>query len=285
MTELVRQVRPLRGYHPKARLFTGPILGCLWLVMLASAAHGGDYTGGDTGDELPIDDMPLTFDEPFDDLSVSAWGPGTRWIAHTPWSGDFGGARFADPGQRTPFKTENGILRIEAKRDPEGDWQSGLLASVDPKGNGFAQQYGYFEMRAQLPVGPGVWPAFWLIGKDRSKSTAEIDVMEFYGDKPDGYSSVIHVWHRDDKDDSQFSRIEVFGDADPRDFHTYGVKIDSEFIRMYFDRKLVWKAETRPEHRQPMYMLLNLALVEKTADQAPDPSHMFIDYVRAYDLQ
>ncbi len=33
-----------------------------------------------------------------------------------------------------------------------------------------------------------------------------------------------------------------------------------------------------------MYVLLNLALVEKTADQAPDPSHMFIDYIRAYDL-
>lgn len=285
MTSTVREARPSWARYPQARLFARPILGCLWLVMLASAAFGGGYTGGDSGDELQVDDMPLTFDEPFDTLSVSAWGPGTRWIAHTPWSGDFGGARFADPGQRTPFKTENGILRIEAKRDPEGDWQSGLLASVDAKGNGFAQQYGYFEMRARLPVGPGVWPAFWLIGKDRSKSTAEIDVMEFYGDKPDGYSSVIHVWHRDDKDDSQFSRIEVFGDADPRDFHTYGVKIDSEFIRMYFDRKLVWKAETRPEHRQPMYMLLNLALVEKTADQAPDPSHMFIDYVRAYDLQ
>ncbi len=254
-------------------------------MMLVSVTHAGGYTAGDTGDELPVDDMQLTFDENFDDLSVSAWGPGTRWIAHTPWSGDFGGARFANPGQRTPFKAENGILRIEAKRDPEGDWQSGLLASVDAKGNGFAQQYGYFEMRARLPVGPGVWPAFWLVGKDRSKSTAEIDVMEFYGDKPEGYSSVIHVWHRDAKDDSQFSRIEVFRDTDPQDFHTYGVKIDSEFIRMYFDRKLVWKAETRPEHRQPMYVLLNLALVEKTADHAPDPSHMFIDYVRAYDLQ
>ncbi len=126
--------------------------------MLASGASADGYTGGDTGDALPVDDMRLTFDENFDELDVSAWGPGTRWIAHTPWSGDFGGARFANPGERTPFKTENGILRIEAKRDPEGDWQSGLLASVDTKGNGFAQQYGYFEMRAQLPVGPGYGP-------------------------------------------------------------------------------------------------------------------------------
>ncbi len=46
--------------------------------------------------------------------------------------------------------------------------------------------------------------------------------MEFYGDKPDGYSSVIHVWHRDDKNDFQFSRIEVFRDADPRNFTPMG---------------------------------------------------------------
>jgi beta-glucanase (GH16 family) len=174
------------------------------------------------------------------------------------------------------------VLRIEASRDKKGDWGSGLLASVDPKGNGFAQEYGYFEMRARLPKGAGVWPAFWLIGKDRSKYTAEIDVLEFYGDKPGGFSSVTHVWHRDGRHVSDFKRIEVFGKADPGDFHTYGVKVDEDFIRVYFDGNLQWKSPTQAEHRQPLYILLNLALVEKTRDKAPDPSFMHVDYVRAW---
>ncbi|WP_246248964.1 glycoside hydrolase family 16 protein [Chelativorans alearense] len=255
-------------------------------VLLAAAALAAMIASpgiaGSAEDRLDLEEMSVSFEEEFDTLSVSAWGPGTRWIAHTPWSGDFGGARFADPEER-PFTVDDGILRIEAKRDAEGEWRSGLLASVDPKGNGFAQQYGYFEMRARLPVGPGVWPAFWLIGKDRSRFTAEIDVIEFYGDKPDGYSSVVHVWHRDGRHYSRYMRNEVFGDADPGDFHTYGVKIDRDWIRFYFDRELVWKTETQEEHRQPLYILVNLALVDgPTKNDTLDPSHMDVDYVRAY---
>lgn len=251
----------------------------------AAPIFADDAASGDTGDALDLDKMKITFADEFDDLSVSAWGPGTRWIAHTPWSGDFGGARFANPKDGFPFTIDDGVLRIESSKDGEGEWRSGLLASVDPKGNGFAQQYGYFETRAQLPTGPGLWPAFWLIGKDRSKLTAEIDVMEYYGDKPDGYSSTVHVWYKTGEHYSKFSRINAFLKAKPGDFHTYGVKIDPKYIRMYFDRKLVWKTETRPEHQQPMYVLLNLGLVDNvTKASAPDPSHMFVDYVHVYGL-
>ncbi|MET3855755.1 MULTISPECIES: glycoside hydrolase family 16 protein [unclassified Rhizobium] len=267
-----------------------PLLLALCAAALAMAAPAPVFAEdaavtGDTGDGLDLDKMKMTFADEFDDLSVSAWGPGTRWIAHTPWSGDFGGARFANPKDGFPFTVDDGVLRIESSKDGKGEWRSGLLASVDPKGNGFAQQYGYFETRAQLPTGPGLWPAFWLIGKDRSKSTAEIDVMEYYGDKPDGYSSTVHVWYRNGDHYSKFSRINAFLKNKPGDFHTYGVKIDEKYIRMYFDRQMVWKTETRPEHQQPMYVLLNLGLVDNvTKASAPDPSHMYVDYVHVYAL-
>ncbi|WP_245472205.1 glycoside hydrolase family 16 protein [Rhizobium jaguaris] len=255
-------------------------------ATLALLGSGVAAQAGDTGDELDISKMTLTFEDNFDSLSVSPWGPGTRWIAHTPWNGDFGGARFTDPKGDFPFKTEDGMLRITAARDSKGEWRSGLLASVDAKGDGFSQQYGYFEMRARLPDGPGVWPAFWLIGKDRSKSTAEIDVLEYYGDKPGAYSATVHVWHRGGKHDSDYSRINVFGDSSPTDLHTYGVKIDTDFIRMYFDGKFVWKTKVLPEHRQPMYILVNLGIVDSiTKMVAPDPSFMFVDYVRAYQFK
>jgi hypothetical protein len=110
--------------------------------------------------------------------------------------------------------------------------------------------------------------------------------MEYYGDKPGAYSATVHVWHRDGKHDSAYSRIKVFGSSSPSDQHTYGVKIDSEFIRMYFDRKLVWKTKTLPEHRQPLYLLLNLGLVDGiTKMVASDPSFMFVDHVTAYQFK
>src|SRR3546814_11922334 len=68
---------------------------------------------------LPI--YRITFDENFDTLDVSPWGPGTRWIAHTPWYGDFGAAKFTDPSANFPFKTRDGILTIEMRQDPGGE--------------------------------------------------------------------------------------------------------------------------------------------------------------------
>jgi beta-glucanase (GH16 family) len=254
-------------------------------LMLALPTYGDGNVSGDTGDNLDIGRMKLSFEDPFNEINVSPWGPNTRWIAHTPWAGDFGGAQFADPTDKFPFTVKDGILRIEASKSSDGTWRAGLLASVDPDGNGFSQQYGYFEMRASLPSGPGLWPAFWLIGKDRSKSTAEIDAMEYYGDKPNGYSSTVHVWHKDGSHYSDFSRVNVFETADPTAYHTYGVKVDSAYVRMYFDGKLAWKTKTQPEYRQPLYILLNLGMVDGVTKMvAPDPSFMSVDYVRAYAL-
>ena len=78
-----------------------------------------------TAQSAPIDPTSLTptFDENFDKLDVSAWGPGTRWIAHTPWNGDYGDARFTDPGPDFPFPTRDGMLRIEARKGDDGKWR------------------------------------------------------------------------------------------------------------------------------------------------------------------
>jgi glycosyltransferase involved in cell wall biosynthesis len=183
-----------------------------------------------------------TFAENFNSLSVSAWGEnGSRWIAHTPWHGDFGDAEFVDPQPEFPFRVKDGVLEIEARKGPDGKWRSGLLASAKPDGSGFAQRFGYFELRAQLPSGPGVWPAFWLNANQPQGSKepgVEIDVLEYYGQFTDGYHSVVHVW---DPIDTAKSRHEdhitnVPPGALISGFHTYGVDVEKDWITFYFDR-------------------------------------------------
>jgi len=239
---------------------------------------------------LDLSDFELTFREEFDGpLDVSAWGPGTRWIAHTPWAGDFGDARFADPGEDFPFTIKDGIIRIEARKDRNGKWSSGLLASNDPRGNGFSQQYGYFEMRAKLPPGPGVWPAFWLnssynrkdktAGKDGS---VEIDIMEYYGRTPSSFTATVHVW-RPRPHHSKGHTVTTKPYEVSSGFHNYGCMVEPEEITMYFDGVEVWRAKTPPEHNKPLMVLLNLALGPGwPIDKTPNPSIMEVDYVRVY---
>jgi hypothetical protein len=239
---------------------------------------------------LDLSDFQLTFREEFDGpLDVSAWGPDTRWIAHTPWAGDFGDARFADPSSYFPFTIKDSILRIEARKDEEGKWSSGLLASNDPLGNGFSQQYGYFEMRAKLPPGPGVWPAFWLCSSyNRKDKTAgrdgsvEIDVLEYYGRTPCSFAATVHTWqpkpHWSEGHPITTKPYEVSSG-----FHRYGCLIDKQHITMYFDGIEVWQCKTPPEHNKPLMLLLNLALGPGwPIDKTLNPSIMEVDYVRVY---
>ena len=240
---------------------------------------------------LDLGDYHLTFDEEFDELSVSAWGPvgegGTTWIAHTPWNGDFGDAEFVDPQEGFPFTIEDGILRIEVKK-VNGEWQSGLLSASDPEGNGFSQKYGYFECRAKFPKGPGTWPAFWLMGKKNLEPATdptinpEVDVVEHYGHWPNRFSYVLHLWGRGGAESlHEGKRIKVFGVEE--DFHTYGVMIDEDYITLYFDGVEMDRMETPDGVKVPLYPIVNLALGPGwPTDKTPDPSYMYVDYIKVY---
>ena len=127
--------------------------------MMAGVAQAQSVNGT----ALDLCGLRPTFTEDFNDLKVSAWKIGdNRWIAHTPWHGDFGDAGFSNPQTDFPFTVKDGLLRIEARKEANGKWHSGLLASADQWNDGFSQLYGYFEVRMKIPKGPGTWPAFWL---------------------------------------------------------------------------------------------------------------------------
>ena len=234
---------------------------------------------------LNLDSFELTFNEEFDGpLDVSPRGPGTRWIAHLPYGGGFGNATFADPGDEFPFTLDEGLLRIEARK-AGSKWESGLLCSVDTEGRGFLQRYGYFEMRAKFPRGPGTWPAFWLLTPERLRSDTrrsfEIDIVEQYGHSSQRLHNVVHWWNADG---THRGTGQVFWVEDmSTDFHTYGCMLDEQFLVFYFDGKEMWRMETPEEAKQEMYLVLNLAMgAGWPMDQTPNPSYMYVDYVRVY---
>jgi beta-glucanase (GH16 family) len=69
-----------------------------------------------------------------------------------------------------PFKVRDDVLSIVASRTPSdlkevlfsNEYVSGVLTTQ----KSFFQKYGYFEIRAKIPLSVGVWPAFWLLAND-----------------------------------------------------------------------------------------------------------------------
>jgi glycosyltransferase involved in cell wall biosynthesis len=282
----------VRGHSP------GPALpessGRGWVARLALRGAlligvGSVAGGAALGAQIDPCQLHSTFTEDFNTLSVSARGEkSSRWIAHTPWNGDFGDAAFADPQPDFPFRVKDGILEIEARKDADGKWQSGLLASATPTHSGFAQRYGYFEMRAELPPGPGTWPGFWLNANQPHGDTrpgVEIDVIEYYGQFPDAYHSVVHVWDQADPQKSrQYDHITAVPPGSlTSGFHTYGVDVEPDWITFYLDRRETWRLATPPELKDPMMVLIDLALGSGwPIDQTPNPSIMKVDYVHVF---
>jgi beta-glucanase (GH16 family) len=232
----------------------------------------------------------LVFDEEFNGpLSISAYGPGTKWIAHTPYGGDFGSAWFCNPTDPTPPSTvSNGILTIKAWFDPVSNhWRSGLLSSVDTNGNGFSQALGYWECRMQLPPGAGVWPAFWLDGlgsfKNPKTNVAEVDILEAYGVNINVAHQNVHIWNPQGRKISGSGNSYTMQTSPTGNYRVYSCLITPQFITFAIDSQMVWETPTPPEATEPLYVMVDLALGGGwPIDQTPNPSFLHVDYIRAY---
>jgi beta-glucanase (GH16 family) len=239
---------------------------------------------------IDLSKFVLTFNDEFDSLSAGSTNASTAtWYTRTPWNGDFGSASFASSLTNGTFSVTDGVLGIEAQQSASGKWTSGLLASVDGNGEGFSQQYGYFEIRAQLPTGAGTWPAFWLVGMNRldptSTYTAEVDIMEHYDALPNSFTSKLHVWARDGSGghDWSYHRTTVENGGVATGFHTYGALIHEDVTTFYFDGNPVWSAATPEEHKQAMMILADLGMGGGwPIDSSADGATMKIDYIRVY---
>ena len=236
---------------------------------------------------LNLTGYKLTFSDEFDSVdTISAWGPldgeKKKWISHKPDGGSFGDSLFMSQKDGFPFVVENGVLRIEAKK-VGNQWQSGLICSNDPKGRGFAQKYGYFEMRAKFPEGAGVWPAFWLLSQKSAseKVGLEIDIIEEYGHQPEVFCATYHWWFTGGGHRGVGNSLTVTDMS--KDFHNYGFMWNEREMIWYFDGVELWRQLTPDDYHVPFYVLANLALGSGwPIDKVPNPSYMYIDYIRVY---
>ncbi len=236
---------------------------------------------------LNLSGYKLTYDDEFNTFSSSPDGS----------SGDFkttfyfGGRSLPSNGEHefysdssvgvNPFSLQNGALDITATPGGPAADTSGLITTE----KSFSQTYGYFEMRAQLPQGQGMWPAFWLLPSDKSWPP-ELDPLEAFGQtnaNGEGGSNQYHIGMISGNSGQSNGSWETVPANIYTGYHTYGVDWEPDHVTYYFDGQQVAQFNTPSDMNKPMYMLANLAVGGNwPGPEGSETAHMMIDYIRAY---
>jgi beta-glucanase (GH16 family) len=148
----------------------------------------------------------------------------------------------------------------------------------------FSYRYGYAEMRAKVPKGAGIWPAFWMIPKDHSWPP-EIDAMEILGSDPLTSYMTIH-WGADWTVHQQ-STQSYTGPDFSSGWHTFAVDWEPNVVTWYIDGVQRYKYTNMANiPSKEMYLVANLA-VGGNWPGSPNsatifPSDFQIDYIRVW---
>jgi beta-glucanase (GH16 family) len=186
---------------------------------------------------------------------------------------------------------EDGLLKITALQNGN----TFTSARIITKGL-FEQAYGKFEARIKMPYGPGIWPAFWMLGADIDTNPwpqcGEIDIMEYRGQEP----NIIHGSVHGPGYSGGSPITKSFGFENARfdtDFHTFTIEWTKDQIYYFVDGVVYQeiipddvadKGEWVFDH--PFFILLNLAVggnyVGFPTVETVFPQTMEVDWVRVY---
>jgi beta-glucanase (GH16 family) len=236
----------------------------------------------------------MTFDDEFTTF-VSSPDGSAGWMTAYPYQGEASrtlsgnneAEYYSDSSVGVnPFSVHNGVLSIVAAPAAPGSnpynlpYTSGLITTF----GSFSQLYGIFKVRAKLPAGQGLWPAFWLLPSS-DIYTAELDVFEVLGQVPTTLYATTHgstggVW----SSDSQTLQVSDTS----QHFHVYSVDWEPLSTNFSIDGRVIATAPTPASMNTPMYMLLNLAVGGAGSWPGPPnastrfPATMSIDWARAF---
>lgn len=158
----------------------------------------------------------------------------------------------------------------------------------------FAQAYGRFEARIKTPYGPGIWPAFWLLGANIDNVgwplCGEIDIMELRGQEPYLINGSVHGPGYS----GGSAKTRSYGSTNARfdvDFHLFAVEWGENYIDYFVDDVLYQRITPGDLTGQwvfdhPFFIILNVAVggnyVGFPTSQTPFPQMMTLDFVRVY---
>lgn len=183
-----------------------------------------------------------------------------------------------------------GNLIITARRENFGGAQYTSARITTQNKRSFT--YGKMEARIRLPMGQGLWPAFWMLGSNISTvgwpRCGEIDIMEHINT-----SNLVHGtihW-----DANGYANYGGSISTTPANYHIYSVEWNASAIKWFVDgvkyheANILNNINSTEEFHRPFFFILNLAVggnwPGQTIDNSKLPASMYVDYVRVYRWQ
>ena len=269
---------------------------------------------GCSADRLPIPTAPpppspagwtLVWSDEFSSPDGSAPDP-------SKWTYDTGGKGWGNTElecyttrlQNAQINGGNLVITAQQENAPfvcsDGSTNSYTSARLKTQGL-FSQAYGRFEARIKVSAGQGMWPAFWMLGKDITTAgwptCGEIDIMENIGKEPGTVHGSLHGPSTTTRTSDATSIFTLpAGQAFADDFHLFAVEWERGVVRFYVDSNLYatftesqWPAGGTWVFDHPFFIILNVA-VGGNWPGSPDsstvfPRHLLVDYVRVYTRQ
>ena len=226
----------------------------------------------------------LVWSDEFNGSSVNT----SNWVFET-------GAGGWGNNEQQYYRSQNatvsgGNLVITAKRESFGgaNYTSARLKTQGKR----TFTYGRMEARIRLPLGQGLWPAFWMLGSNITSvgwpRCGEIDIMEHVNTSNTVYGT-IH-W-----DANGYAQYGGNTNTSPSNYHVYSIEWNSSAIKWFVDgvkyheANILNNINSTEEFHRPFFFILNLAVggnwPGQTIDNSKLPASMYVDYVRVYQLR
>jgi hypothetical protein len=200
-----------------------------------------------------------------------SYGDGTNWLAGnfecqtyvTPFIQRVNGNIIPNVLRYDPFTIQSDGLRIRASLLNARQQTAYGVGGCRRFGSGMLLsrqnfQYGKITIVAKLPKARGTWPAFWMLPTSRTWPP-EIDIMEgmAWGPHTQQLHSGLLPAAADGPSDVTWYDI---GRNPGDDFNEYGLDWNEKTISMTFNGRKLWEKPTPPSMKQPMYLIINLAV-------------------------
>ena len=224
----------------------------------------------------------LVWSDEFDGTGISA----ENWNFET--GGNGWGNHEKQYYQKDNASVAGGNLVITAKKETVGgnNYTSARMTTLAKR----EFTYGKIEARIKIPVGQGLWPAFWLLGANINKvnwpECGETDIMEHINTDSLLYGTM--HWNNNGHVSS--------GNKTPVDsisnFHVYSIEWDASAIRWLVDgvefnsATILNSANNTGAFHKPFFIILNLAVggdwPGQDVDDSKFPASMYVDWVKVY---